>query len=84
MKKFAAFLSFLFALLAACGPSAVTDSAVPRVDVVESPAASAAVEPVSAFAPATAVSTAAVIREQDHIIGAEEPVVAIIEYGDYQ
>ncbi|MFL7837515.1 MAG: hypothetical protein ACK2T4_09060 [Candidatus Promineifilaceae bacterium] len=27
---------------------------------------------------------ASVVREQDHILGAEEPVVTIIEYGDFQ
>ena len=36
------------------------------------------------FAPASTVEEAAVIREQDWRKGAAEPVVVIIEYGDFQ
>lgn len=39
---------------------------------------------LASFVPATAVSEAAVIRVQDHVLGSEDPIVAIIEYGDYQ
>ncbi|MCP4425422.1 MAG: hypothetical protein GY803_13090 [Chloroflexi bacterium] len=54
-----------------------TDEGAAAPTVVESLAS-------DAFSPATAVSEAAVIRSQDHVIGAEDPAVAIIEYGDYQ
>lgn len=36
------------------------------------------------YSPATTVDEAAVVREQDWVRGAAEPMVTIIEYGDFQ
>lgn len=38
----------------------------------------------AAFSPATTVAEAAVVREQDQVLGAADPLVTIIEYGDFQ
>ena len=39
---------------------------------------------LDSFVPATTVEEAAVIREQDWLRGAADPIVVIIEYGDFQ
>ena len=39
---------------------------------------------LDAFRPATTVGEAAVVREQDWKQGAADPLVVIIEYGDFQ
>ncbi len=39
---------------------------------------------LDSFSPAMAVPEAAVVRAQDHVLGSEDPIVAIVEYGDYQ
>ena len=36
------------------------------------------------FSPASTVEEAAVVREQDWLKGATDPIVVIIEYGDFQ
>ena len=41
-------------------------------------------DPVVAIFPATTVDEAAVIRERDWVHGATDPLVTIIEYGDFQ
>jgi hypothetical protein len=38
----------------------------------------------AAFSPATTVAEAAVVREQDQVLGAADPLVTIVEYGDFQ
>ena len=38
----------------------------------------------AAFSPATTVAEAAVVREQDQVLGAADPLITIIEYGDFQ
>ncbi|MFQ5400885.1 MAG: hypothetical protein ACE5E7_14965 [Anaerolineae bacterium] len=64
---------------------ASTETAVPTetATAVPQPTAEQAVAPAEA-APEVAVGEAAVIREQDWVIGAAEPAVTIIEYGDFQ
>jgi hypothetical protein len=39
---------------------------------------------VPSFTPATNVAEAAQLRPDDHTHGAADPVVTIIEYGDFQ
>lgn len=60
----------------------------PETEAVEEASNAETTLPVAtnfeAFVPATTVEEAAVIREQDWLKGAAEPVVVIIEYGDFQ
>jgi hypothetical protein len=39
---------------------------------------------VSGFFPATTLAEASIVRPTDHALGATDPVIAIIEYGDFQ
>jgi hypothetical protein len=55
------------------------DAAEPQADVNEE----TAVSPPS-LTPAANVAEAAVLRDDDHTHGAVDPVVTIIEYGDFQ
>lgn len=92
MKRF--LLLVLLFLLAACGsatpattetdePAAVDDTAVSTEP--DTPAVSSGdVEAVAAITPATTIAEAAEIRPQDHVKGATEPKVVILEYGDFQ
>lgn len=92
MKKFLALLLLLFLTITACNSAAQPETTVPDVGrVAPPPAQPTASEPTSvgaesavSFSAATTIEAAAVIRPHDHVIGADEPVVAIIEYGDYQ
>lgn len=89
MKKALALILFL---LAACNSTQESDVSEPSGEDVpllatSSPAIvaeSVEVQSVDSFTPAKTIEEAAVLREQDHVRGAAEPVVAIIEYGDYQ
>ena len=95
-RKILALFWLLSFSLAACAAADTSETIAPSVDVApppvptetEAPAETEEVvivaQPVSAITPATTAAEAAVIREQDHVIGADEPAVAIIEYGDYQ
>jgi outer membrane biosynthesis protein TonB len=60
-----------------------TEEPVEEVEETEAPSVSAN-DLATAFAPATTVEEAAVVREQDWLRGAEDPDVIIIEYGDFQ
>ncbi len=60
--------------------SAGTDSADATASESENPAPAANAPVVIGATPAEA----GVVRVQDHVKGAEEPVVTIIEYGDFQ
>jgi len=60
--------------------TAVTEEAA---TAVLQPTAEQAAAPAEA-APEVTVEEAAVIREQDWVIGAADPAVTIIEYGDFQ
>jgi hypothetical protein len=90
MKRTAVFFSFLFLLvLAACGGAEPETAVSPPADSddtlskpVESTGATAVT--IQEFTPATNVTEAAEIREVDRTHGAEDPVVTIIEYGDFQ
>lgn len=98
MKNRLILLSLLALLLVvACGesePTANTPSedsptaviAEQTTDEVTSSATSAAqdVAPAGAYAFATTVEEAAVIRAEDHYLGSDTPAVTIIEYGDFQ
>lgn len=84
MKRVSTLLAFLFLwLLAACG-AAVSDTAVtsPKDSVIEEGRDTAVA--VTSFIPAENVDEAAQLRPDDHTEGALEPVVTIIEYGDFQ
>jgi hypothetical protein len=39
---------------------------------------------VTDFSPATTLADASIVRPTDHMLGATEPIVSIIEYGDFQ
>lgn len=41
-------------------------------------------EYLATYSPATNVTEAAVVREQDWVRGASDPLVTVIEYGDFQ
>jgi uncharacterized protein YcfL len=87
--------AFLVLLLVGCGSateSSQTNDEVPAAAENSSGSTPTAVTANNESAPIvnTSVTTgstpeeASIIREQDHVIGAEEPVVSIIEYGDFQ
>jgi len=87
--------AFLVLLLAGCGSTAGSNQAsdeVPAATVEDSGTSPTAETTAgdSATAANTSVTTgstpeeASVVREQDHVIGSEEPIVTIIEYGDFQ
>lgn len=57
---------------------AVATTAPNPVEIVEAEAE------VTAVFPATTPEEAAVVRPQDWVLGAAEPTVTIIEYGDFQ
>ena len=65
-------------------------TSVPATEPTAEPAADSEETAVSddgspaAFSPATTVAEAAVVREQDQVLGAADPLVTIIEYGDFQ
>ena len=79
-------LIFLF-LLAACSsssPASEPEMAEPAAAGSEEQTAPPA-QAVSGNIPAATVAEAAVVRERDHVAGATvDPVVTIIEYGDFQ
>jgi hypothetical protein len=67
------------------------DTAVPNTEVTAETNDNTESQPlvllpdaVEDFSPAKSVAEAAVIREQDWSKGAVDPVVVIIEYGDFQ
>ncbi len=99
MKRITTLLLLAMGTLAACNSTAAPEVVVPVIASVEVPPASPPASPAvfetaatavlsadsaSSFTPAATIDEAAVIRPQDHVIGAEEPIVAIIEYGDFQ
>ncbi len=81
MKKLLALLLFL---LAACSPASEPAVVVSDIENDVPPTAVSNVESGGAFSLATTVAEAAVVRPEDQVIGAEDPAVVIIEYGDYQ
>ena len=87
MKRTALLFSLLFSLLlAACGaaePILETETAVSPPTTDDQPAVQPA-DITADFAPAANVAEAAQIRDLDQTKGAEDPVVTIIEYGDFQ
>ena len=91
------FLLLLILLFAACGSATETDEATNTGSDEAAPAATSGTETKeetndqdTAQTGPGAVTTgsnpqeASIIREQDHVKGAEEPTVTIIEYGDFQ
>ena len=61
---------------------AVTEEENTEEEAEEETAVTAVDGPV--YEPASTIPDAAVLRDTDHTKGAEEPVIAIIEYGDFQ
>jgi hypothetical protein len=92
MKRTVVFFSFLLLLaLTACGGAELeTTTAVSPLantdDPLSNPAESTSATAVAAqeFTPTENFTEATKLRELDHTHGAEEPVVTIIEYGDFQ
>lgn len=72
-------------LLAACGPSGgpATPAAGGDSATAVPPQASGS-QAVPAITPATTPEEAGIVRPQDWVKGATDPVVTIIEYGDFQ
>ncbi|MCB9446613.1 MAG: hypothetical protein H6669_20465 [Ardenticatenaceae bacterium] len=87
MKRIVTLFVFLFlGLLASCG-AAQPNTAVTTQDDPASPAASQSGDTAVAatsFTPAQNVDEAIRLRSDDHTHGAAEPIVTIIEYGDFQ
>ena len=84
MKRISTMLAFLFLLLlAACGAVESEETATSPQDSVNSENGETAVA-VTSFTPAQNVAEAAQLRADDHTEGAVEPIVTIIEYGDFQ
>lgn len=87
----------LFLLLAACGSAAApvatsvpesagdSDAAAPQEAELDSSESNAAdLGDKSDVVTGATPQEAAVVREQDHVKGADDPLVTIIEYGDFQ
>ena len=100
MKRVSTLLvMFLLLLLAACG-AAVSDTAVisPTESVHSENGDTAVTSPketvnsengdtavtATSFTPAQNAAEAAQLRPDDHTEGADEPIITIIEYGDFQ
>lgn len=91
MKKISGLLLFISFLLAACNSPAAPEVVEPTLGDSDPPAQASPVSAASnpapssgSITPATTLIEAAVLREQDHFRGAVDPLVTIIEYGDYQ
>jgi PBP1b-binding outer membrane lipoprotein LpoB len=103
MKRIILLLAIVL-VLAACGPSVSSETAVivpaepvqsaqtetavpaaqPTVETESEPAAdSIEVAAIPGF-PATTVAEASIVRDRDWTQGTADPIVAIIEYGDFQ
>jgi uncharacterized protein YcfL len=91
MRKFVT-LFFMLILLAGCGaPDAVETVDEPLVEnsdvpLESEPESTSEVEAVSADAitPAVTAAEAGILRDRDWTKGAEDPLITIIEYGDFQ
>ena len=84
MKRVSTFFALLFLLiLASCG-AAESDTAVTSSNVSTDSENEDTAVAVTSFTPAESVETAAQLRIDDHTHGAHEPIVTIIEYGDFQ
>ena len=80
MRKLLLFLVLAW-LAVACSPAGGNESATTPGTNATGGAPEA---PAFTFVPATNVAEAAIVREQDWTLGAAEPKITIIEYGDYQ
>ena len=58
--------------------------AEPTTEIAELPLSPASAAVPTDFTPASTPAEAGEVRDFDHIKGATDPVVTIIEYGDYQ
>ncbi len=63
-----------------------SETAVAEENEEEEVAADTAVSPIDGptYQPASDIATAAILRDSDQTKGATEPIIAIIEYGDFQ
>ncbi|MCA9968907.1 MAG: hypothetical protein KC425_01765 [Anaerolineales bacterium] len=87
-------LLFAMLLLVACGAAepdefSSANNAAPADTAVSAPAADTGGETAvdladSPVQPASSPAEAAVVRSRDWTLGATEPAVSIIEYGDFQ
>ena len=91
MRKF--LILPLLLLLAACGSAAVPEATVaPQSPPADAPAAESEAQAanesssraVDDVVTGTTPQEAGVARDQDHIKGAADPLVTIVEYGDFQ
>lgn len=90
MKKWFAICLLLW--LVACGPTTqpteTADSPLAadsnEEETVGTETAVSANEPVAPITPATTLAEASQVRPQDQVVGAANPKVVIIEYGDFQ
>lgn len=91
MRKFV-ILIFMLILLTACGaPEAIEPVEDPLVEnsdapIDSEPVSKSEVESVSsdAITPARTAAEAGILRDRDWTKGAEDPLITIIEYGDFQ
>lgn len=82
-KIFLLLVGLLF--LAACGPAGTPASpATSEPSTAVPPQAPPISQPVEAGFPATTPEEAGIVRQRDWVKGADDPVVTIIEYGDFQ
>jgi hypothetical protein len=73
-------------LLAACGPSGTpaTPAAGGGDSTTAVPPQASNTQAVPAITPATTPEEAGIVRPQDWVKGATDPIVSIIDYGDFQ
>lgn len=85
MKRISTLLALLsFLLLAACSGGTAVSTPESTAQPPAATGGDTAVSAATSFTPAANVDEAAVLRADDHTHGAAEPIVAIIEYGDFQ
>jgi hypothetical protein len=84
MKRITTLFALLFLLfLASCGAAEPDTAVTSPNDSADSGNGETAVS-IPSFTPAQNVADAAQLRPEDYTHGAAEPVVTIIEYGDFQ
>lgn len=71
-------------LLAACGPAGTPSAPTVNEPVTAVPPQVGVGQAVPAITPATTPEEAGIVRPQDWVKGASDPLVTIIEYGDFQ
>ena len=84
-RMFLLLIGGLLLLLAACGQAGTTTESAPAAEAVPQPAETESESSeITQFTVSSTISEAAIVRDSDWVKGADEPLVTIIEYGDFQ